>query len=48
MSDNMMSLTLSKLGLTDQDVQNLPSTLGKKLDTLGIAFNKIMDLGLAK
>ena len=44
----MISLTLIKLALTYQDVQNLPSTFGKKLDTLGIAFNKIMDLGLAK
>ena len=28
-SDNMMSLTLSGLALTDQDIQNLPGSLGK-------------------
>ena len=44
----MMPLTLSKLALTYQDVQNLPSTLRKTLDRLGFVFNEIMDLGLAE
>ena len=44
-SDNMMSLTLSGLALTDQDVQNLPGSLGKNLDTLGVVINEITDSG---
>ena len=43
----MISLTLSGVGLTDQDVLNLPSSLGQKLDTLGAVFNELTDLGLA-
>ena len=43
----MISLTLSEVGLTDQDVLNLPSSLGQKLDTLGAVFNELTDLGLA-
>ena len=40
------SLTLNRVGLTDQDVLNLPSTLGQNLDVLGVAFNKLTGLRL--
>ena len=33
-SDNMVSLTLSMLGLTDHNVLYLPGNLGQNLDTL--------------
>ena len=40
-SDNMVPLTLSRLGLTDKDVLHLPGNLGQNLDTLGVAFNEL-------
>ena len=42
----MASLTLSRLGLTDQDVLHLPGNLGQNLATLGVVFNELMDVGL--
>ena len=42
----MVSLTLSRLGLTDKDVLHLPGNLGQHMDTLGVAFNELTDIGL--
>ena len=36
----MTSLTLSRVGLIDQNVLNLLSTMGENLDTLGVVFNE--------
>ena len=46
MSSHMLSLTLSGLGLTDQDVHHLPRNLGHNLDTVGVAFSTLTDNGL--
>ena len=41
----VMSLTLTRLQLTDADVSQLPDTL-PNLHTLSVAYNQITDVGL--
>ena len=44
--EHVMSLTLTHLQLTDEDVSKFPETL-PNLHTLSVAFNQITDVGLS-
>ena len=42
----MVSLTLIRLGSTYHNVLHLPEKLGQNLETLGVAFHELTDIGL--
>ena len=48
MLDHLMSLSSINIGLTDHNVNGWPPLLGIDLGHLGVAFNCLMDAGLAE